>query len=69
MKVKVMKLGYAARQTDVPDGSTVEECIRASGMEQDGYKITVNGVGADLTALIREGDVVALVPKVESGRH
>jgi sulfur carrier protein ThiS len=67
MKVKVLKLGYAAREIDVSQGLTVEESIRASGMDDSGFKITVNGVGAELSALVRENDVIALVPKVEGG--
>jgi putative ubiquitin-RnfH superfamily antitoxin RatB of RatAB toxin-antitoxin module len=68
MKIKVLKLGYAAREVEISEGSTVEESIRASGMQDDGYKITLNGTGADLAALVKPGDVVAMVPKVESGR-
>ena len=67
MKVKVLKLGYAARETEVPEGATVEEALEQSGMDGGGYKVTINGVGADLSARVREGDVIALVPKVEGG--
>ena len=67
MKVKVLKLGYAAREVEVSEGTTVEEAIRASGMDVGGYKVTLNGVGADLNAQVREGDIIALTPKVEGG--
>jgi len=67
MKVKVLKLGYAAREVEINQGATVEETVRASGMDGGGYRVTVNGVGADLSALIRENDVICLVPKVEGG--
>ena len=67
MKVKVLKLGYAAREVEVSEGTTVDEAIRASGMESGGYKVTLNGVGADLSALVRDGDIIALTPKVEGG--
>jgi len=67
MKVKVLKLGYAAREVEVGEGTTVDEAIRASGMEGGGYKVTLNGVGADLSALVRDGDIIALTPKVEGG--
>ena len=68
MKVRVMKLGHSAKEVEVGAGSTVEEGLTASGMEQEGYSVTVNGVGANLSAQMREGDVIALVPKVEGGR-
>jgi hypothetical protein len=67
MKVKVLKLGYAAREVTSEQGMTVEEAIRSSGMEVGGYKVTLNGVGADLAAPVHENDVIALVPKVEAG--
>jgi len=44
-----------------------EEAIEASGMDTDGYAITTNGVGAMLSSPVHEGDVIALVPKVEGG--
>jgi sulfur carrier protein ThiS len=43
MKVRVLKLGHAAKEVEVGSGTTVEEALEASGMEQDGYSITVNG--------------------------
>ena len=67
MKVRVLKLGHAAKEVEVGSGTTVEEALEASGMAQDGYSVTVNGVGANLSASAREGDVIALVPKVEGG--
>ena len=68
MKVKVLKLGYAAKEVEAPEGSNVEDALRLSEMEQeDGYSVTLNGVGANLTARLNNGDVVALTPKVEGG--
>jgi hypothetical protein len=67
MKVKVLKLGYAAREVTSEQGMTVDEAIRSSGMDVGGYKVTLNGVGADLAAPVHENDVIALVPKVEAG--
>ena len=52
---------------EVYEGVTVQEAITASGLQEGGYKVTVNGVGADLAVLVHEGNVVALVPKVEGG--
>ena len=68
MKVRLLKLGHAAKEVDVPAGASCEEAIKASGFETDGYSITVNGVGAMLSSPVSEGSVVALVPKVEGGR-
>lgn len=35
MKVKVLKLGYAAREVTSEQGMTVDEAIRSSGMDGD----------------------------------
>ena len=68
MKIRLLKLGHAAIERELPSGSTVEEAIKASGFETDGYAITTNGVGAMLSSPVHEGAVIALVPKVEGGR-
>jgi len=68
MKIRLLKLGHAAKEVEVPAGATVEEAIRASLMETNGYSITCNGTGAMLSSPVHEGDVIALVPKVEGGR-
>ena len=67
MKVKVLKMGYASREVEVSPGTTVDEAIRSSGLDTGGCKITINGIGADLSAQVKDFDVIALVPKVEGG--
>jgi sulfur carrier protein ThiS len=67
MKVRIMKLGYGAKEVDVAAGSTVEEIVENSGLAEVGYSVTLNGSGAMLSAQPGEGDVIALVPKVEGG--
>jgi len=67
MKVRVLKLGHSAKEVEAAAGSTVEDVLESSGLETEDYSVTVNGVGAMLSAGLQEGDVVALVPKVEGG--
>jgi len=67
MKVRILKLGNCAREVEVSQGTTIEEAVRASGMDGGGYKYTCNGLGAELTALVQENSVICLVPKVEGG--
>ena len=67
MKVKVLKLGHSTREVEAAEGASVEDVLAASNLPDDGYSVTVNGVGAMLTGPVREGDVIALVPKVEGG--
>ena len=67
MKVKILRLGHSASHTDAPEGSTVSDVLSQAGVPFEGYSISINGLGAGLTAQLAEGDVVTLVPKVEGG--
>ena len=67
MKVKVLKLGQAAKELDIPAGTTVEEAINMSGFSIDGYSIALNGTGANLSAHVQEDNIISLVPKIEGG--
>lgn len=69
MKVRLLKLGHAAKEVDVPAGSSVEEAIKASGFDTEGFSISCNGSGAMLSSPVHEGDVIALVMKVEGGAY
>ncbi len=68
MKVRLMKLGHSAKEVEVGAGSTVEDVMETGGMDSDGHSVTLNGVGAMLSGPVQEGDVIALVPKVEGGK-
>lgn len=67
MKVKVLRLGHSATVVDVPAGSTVREALESHQIPQEGYSVSINGLGAGLHTALGEGDVVTLVPKVEGG--
>jgi sulfur carrier protein ThiS len=69
MKVRLLKLGHAAKEVEVPAGATAEEAIKASGFEIDGFACLTNGVGAMLSSPVHDGDVIVLSPKVEGGAH
>lgn len=67
MKVKVLKLGEAATETDVPAGSTVGDVITASKYGDEGYTRTLNGQIVFDSTRVNDGDIVTLAPKVEGG--
>jgi len=67
MKVKVLRLGHSATIVEVADGATIEEALQPNEIPSQGYSISVNGLGASLSAGLADGDVVTLVPKVEGG--
>jgi len=68
MKTKVLRLGHSATVVEVPEGATIEEALQQNETPSQGYSISVNGLGASLSAGLADGDVVTLVPKVEGGR-
>lgn len=67
MKIKILKLGESATESDVPAGSTVADAIKAAGFESTGYTRTLNGHPVFDSARINEGDIITLNPKVEGG--
>jgi len=68
MKIKVLKLGHSASEVDVASGSSIQEALTKVGFPHEGHAISLNGMGAGPSTALGEGDIVALVPKVEGGR-
>lgn len=67
--VKVMRLGDRTnRQLSLPQGSTVADAIRVSGVNSSGTSHTVNSRPAAASQTLNDGDIVILTPKVEGGR-
>ena len=69
MKVKVLKLGEAATETEVQEGATIEHVIQASGFNRDHQTITLNGHPAFDTSQVQDGDVVTMNPHIKGGSH
>ena len=67
MKIKVLKLGEAATEVDVPAGSSVGEVIAATKFGDTGYTRTLNGQIVFDSTKVNDGDVITLAPKVEGG--
>jgi sulfur carrier protein ThiS len=67
MKIKVLKLGEAATEVEVPSGSTVADVITSANYQTAGYTRTLNGQMVFDSTKVSEGDVVTLAPKVEGG--
>ena len=67
MKVKVLKLGEAAKEVEIQEGATVEHVIQASGFNREHMTVTVNGHPAFDTGPVQEGDVLTLCPHIKGG--
>ncbi len=69
MKIKILKLGEAATEVDVPAGASVADAIAASQYGSAGYTRTLNGQMVFDSTKVNDGDVITLAPKVEGGRR
>ena len=67
MKVRILKLGHSASVLDVDEGATVEDAITAAGHDYHGYSLNLNGLGTAPDAVLSDGDVVVVSPKVQGG--
>jgi len=69
MRIKVLKLGEAAKEIEVSEGSTVSNVIQQSGFRREHQTIMLNGQPAFETAPVHDGDVITMNPSVKGGRH
>ena len=67
MHIKILRLGSATREVDIPAGSTVSDALAKAEMGSEGYSLTVNGLGASLGTSVCDADVVTMVGKIEGG--
>jgi molybdopterin converting factor small subunit len=68
MLVKVARLGTAVQELALTEGSNVQQALEAAGLEVENEDIRVNSNTASNTTVLREGDIVTLVPKVKGGQ-
>ena len=67
MRIRLLILGKSADSLDVDPDASVRDVLNSASIELEGRSITVNGVGADLSATLRDGDIVTVTPKVAGG--
>ncbi|MCP3684245.1 MAG: MoaD/ThiS family protein [bacterium] len=69
MRIKILKLGEAAKEVEVTDGSTVNDVIQQSNFRREHQTIMLNGQPAFETATVSEGDIITMNPSVKGGRY
>jgi len=67
MNIRILKLGHSATFVDVDDGATVVDAVSAAGHDWHGYSLNLNGLGTGPDAVLSDGDVVVVSPKVQGG--
>ncbi len=68
MRIRLLILGKSADSVDVEADASVHEVLDHANVELEGRSVTVNGVGCDLSANLRDGDIVTITPKVQGGK-
>ena len=66
--VKVARLGTAVEEVAVADSATIEDILRAAGIEIENEDVRIDGRSANLNDVIGSGTVVTIVPKVKGGK-
>ena len=69
MLVKVARLGTAVQELALTDGTTVNAALESADLNVENEDIRVNNSNASLTTVLRDGDIVTLVPKVKGGQR
>jgi len=68
MRIRLLILGKSADTVTADTDASVHDVLDQANIGLEGRSVTVNGIGADLSAPLRDGDIVTLTPKVAGGR-
>jgi putative ubiquitin-RnfH superfamily antitoxin RatB of RatAB toxin-antitoxin module len=69
MLVKVARLGTAVQELALTDGQTVNDALIAADLAVENEDIRINNTTASTASVLRDGDIVTLVPKVKGGQR
>jgi putative ubiquitin-RnfH superfamily antitoxin RatB of RatAB toxin-antitoxin module len=69
MLVKVARLGTAVQELALTDGQTVNDALVAADLTVENEDIRINNSSASVSSVLKNGDIVTLVPKVKGGQR
>lgn len=69
MLVKVARLGTAVQELALTDGQTVADALVAADLTVENEDIRINNSSASVSSVLKNGDIVTLVPKVKGGQR
>ena len=68
MKVRILQLGRKVLDYEGKEGATLEAVLAEAGVSvAQGMDVRVNSQPAELDALLRQGDVVTVIPRIKGG--
>jgi molybdopterin converting factor small subunit len=65
--VRVVVLGRSVRRLAFRPGATLRDVLDDAAIDTAGRDLHVNGRPADLNAVIGDGDLVTVIPRVRGG--
>lgn len=68
MLIKVARLGTAVQEIALTENQTVGDALLAADLTVENEDIRVNNTSASTSTVLRNGDIVTLVPKVKGGQ-
>ena len=69
MLIKVARLGTAVQELALTDGAKVSDALTAADLAVENEDIRVNNSTSSETTVLKDGDIVTLVPKVKGGQR
>lgn len=66
--VKVGKMPGTLSEVVLEDGATVSQALESAGLESAGYSLRLNQAFTTLSSIIKNGDLLILVPEIKSAR-
>ena len=68
VRVRILQLGRGVREHAGPPGLTLGAALGAVGLAgATGLDVRVNGAPAEGDTVLRDGDVVTLIPRIKGG--
>lgn len=65
ISVKIKELGGFNGPVVVAEGSTVRDALRAAGVAETAKTLRLNNEDAELATILRDGDLVYIVPNIK----
>jgi sulfur carrier protein ThiS len=67
MRVRVLQLGRQVIDHTPAEGATLQSVLHQVDITAHGMDVRVNGATAEPTAVLRDGDVVTVIPRIKGG--
>jgi hypothetical protein len=67
MNVRIVQLGRGVYKYEAQDGATIADGLEAAGISVEHMDVRVRGRPAQVEDLLRDGDLVTVIPLIKGG--